>query len=297
MAFKEALEEALGKIPDESYRNQMRELLTKPEGKELAEGWLRQNEFDKNFNQLNDDKAALKADQDAFNTTKQGWQEWHSDEAKPAYERAQAIEANYDKEIGARDAKIKQLTERFSTGDLDEEQENSIVREVTTLRTEISQLQQSIKDGGFITQTEMEAQLQKKSTEFADSFGDVILTLDDIADAHQKTFGKRLDRRGLLKFAQEKGIQNLDDAYSIMTHDEASEVREKEIREDERKLIMSQKGHPTDGNGYATPTLGHLQARVQKGKHDDGLPEDATVTEAAQAAAAELRAEGKVFPE
>ena len=275
----------------------MRELLSKPEGREMAEGWLRQSEFDKNFNTLNDDKAAFKTDQDAFNTQKSGWQKWHSDEARPAYERAQAIEANYDKEIGARDTKIKELTEKFGAGELDEAQENSIVKEVTTLRTEISQLQRSIKEGGFITQTEMETQLQKKSTEFADNFGDVLLTLDDIADEHQKTFGKRLDRRELLKFAQEKNIQNLDDAYSKMTHDEASEVREKEIREDERKKIMSQQGHATDGNGFASPTLGHLQARVQRGKHDDGLPEDATVTEAAQAAAAELRAEGKVFPD
>ena len=142
----------------------------------------------------------------------------------------------------------------------------------------------------------MEAQLQKKSTEFADNFGEVILTLDDIADEHQKTFGKRLDRRELLKFAQEKGIQDLPDAYAKMTHDDANEIREKEIREDERKKIISHQGHPTDGNGYQ-PTLGHLQARVQKGKHDDGLAEDATVTEAAAAAAAELLAEGKVFPE
>lgn len=297
MAFKEALEEALGKIPDEGYRNQLRELLSKPEGREMAEGWLRQSEFDKNFNTLNEDKAAFKTDQDSFNATKQGWQKWHTDEAKPAYDRAQAIEAKYDKEVGARDARIKELTERFAGGELDEEQENAIVKEVTTLRTEISKLQTAIKDGGFITQAEMEAQLQKKSTEFADSFGDVLLNLDDIADSHQKTFGKRLDRRELLKFAQEKGIQNLDDAYAKMTHDEANDVREKEIREDERKKIMSQQGHPTDGNGYAPPTLGHLQARVQKGKHDDGLPEDATVTEAAQAAAAELRAEGKIFPE
>lgn len=296
MAFKEALEEALGNIPDEAYRNQMRELLTRPEGKEMAEGWLRQSDYDKNFNTLKEDKAAFKTDQDEFATTKQGWQKWHSDEAKPAYARAQVIEANYDKEIGARDAKIKQLTEKFGASELDEDQENSIVKEVTTLRTEISQLQQSIKEGGYITQEEMDKQLQKKSTEFADSFGGVILSLEDIADAHQKTFGKRLDRRELLKFAQEKGIQDLDDAYSKMTHDEASEVREKEIRADERKNIMSQRGHPTDGNGYQ-PTLGHLQARVQKGKHDDGLPEDATVTEAAQAAAAELRAEGKIFPE
>jgi hypothetical protein len=297
MAFKEALEEALAQIPDQAYRDQMRELLSRPEGQTMAEGWLRQNEFDKNFNTLNEEKAAFKTEQGDFATTKQSWQKWHSDEAKPAYERAQAIEANYDKEIGARDAKIKSLSERFAGGELDEDQENSIVREVTTLRTEISQLQAAIKDGGYISQTEMEAQLQKKSTEFADNFGEIILTLDDIADAHQKTFDKRLDRRALLKFAQEKGIQNLDDAYSKMTHDEASAVKEKEIREDERKKIMSQQGHPTDGNGYATPTLGHLQHRVQKGKHDDGLPEDATVTEAAQAAAAELRAEGKVFPE
>lgn len=297
MAFKEALEEALAQIPDQAYRDQMRELLTRPEGQQLAEGWLRQNEFDKNFNTLNEEKAAFKTDQDTFNTTKQSWQKWHSDEAKPAYERAQAIEANYDKEIGARDAKIKSLSERFAGGELDDDQENAIVKEVTTLRTEISQLQAAIKDGGYISQQEMEAQLQKKSTEFADSFGEVILTLDDIADAHQKTFDKRLDRRALLKFAQEKGIQNLDDAYSKMTHDEASEVREKEIREDERKKIISQQGHPTDGNGYVQPTVGHLQHRVQKGKHGDGLPEDATVTEAAQAAAAELRAEGKVFPE
>ena len=297
MAFKEALEEALAKIPDEGYRDQMRELLSKPEGREMAEGWLRQSEFDKNFNTLNEDKATFKTDQDAFNATKEGWQKWHKDEAKPAFERAQAIEAKYDKDIGARDARIKELTERFAGGELDEDQENAIVKEVTTLRTEISQLQTAIKDGGYISQKEMEAQLQKKSTEFADSFGEVILTLDDIADAHQKTFDKRLDRRALLKFAQEKGIQNLDDAYSKMTHDEASEVREKEIREDERKKIMSQQGHPTDGNGYTQPTLGHLQQRVQKGKHDDGLPEDASLAEATAAAAAELRAEGKIFPE
>ncbi|MCH8819613.1 MAG: hypothetical protein IIB03_04745 [Acidobacteria bacterium] len=123
----------------------------------------------------------------------------------------------------------------------------------------------------------------------------VILVIDHAAPAPNQRISKL--HTMILKFAQEKNIQNLDDAYSNMTHDEASEVREKEIREDERKKIMSQQGHATDGNGFASPTLGHLQARVQRGKHDDGLPEDATVTEAAQAAAAELRAEGKVFPD
>ena len=151
MAFKEALAEALAQIPDEGYRNQMRELLTKPEGQQLAEGWLRQSEFDNNFNDLNEQKAVFKTDQDTFNTTKQSWQKWHSDEAKPAYERAQAIEANYDKEIGARDAKIKTLTERFASGELDDIQENEVVKEVTSLRAEISQLQTAIKVGGYIS--------------------------------------------------------------------------------------------------------------------------------------------------
>lgn len=298
MAFKEALEEALGKIEDEAYRNQMRELLTKPEGQELAEGWLRQNEFDKNMNELKDGRTKLEGERTEFQTTKEGWQKWHTDEAKPAFERAQEIEANFDKEISARDTKIQELTDRFASGELDQDQENAVIKEVTTLREQITTLQQSFKDAGYVDKPAMEKALRDESKIFAENFGEVLLSLDDLNDKHQETFGKRLDRRELLKFAQEQGIQDLNDAYSKMTSKEEREVWEKDIREDERKKVVSHQGHPSDGNGSPPSALqGHLQQRIEANKRSDGLPEDAGIKEATAAAAAELREEGKVFPE
>jgi hypothetical protein len=144
--------------------------------------------------------------------------------------------------------------------------------------------------------TEEAAKLAKAERDsfFKDTLPNVLESNQKMMDfnyEHRQEFGKVFDRKAFSKFITDNKLEDLDKAYGMFV----SEARtEKKITEETEKRVkdeLSKRNFPGSGAAPSSPSeLGPVQIR-RAGK--DGLPPEATISEAAMAAAAEMRTEGK----
>lgn len=274
MAFKQELEEALSKIPDETYRNQMREMLEK--NPEFAGGWLRQNDYDRQF-------AALKK--------KEGeWTEWEGKWKTELTDSRTKLKAAEDA-AAAGQTRIAELEAKVASGDFSPTQDNQMLNEIKALKDQISSLEKAT-GAKFVTQDDFQKEIQKREQEVIGWTTNQILKFYDLDRRHITIFGKPLteqERTELYQYTVDHGLTDATKAYEEKYGDQLKskweENKEKEIR-DKITKEMGDQGIPI--SPAPAPELGAVQRMYARGEK-----EPANLAEGAARAAAELRAEGK----
>jgi hypothetical protein len=292
MALKQELEELLASIKDEKVREEQRKFLeTYPQ---FAEGYLRQSDYDRKMNEVKTDRQK---EQDALEKVRESeakWKKWYEDNAPrhtqlmDEYKKVQQRATELEAQVAA--AATKQ-NESGTGGD--------VVDEAKLM----AKVQEEIAKRGYVSQADVQRIASEEATKLAkqerDSFFKDTLPgvlewnqkMMDFNYEHRQEFGEAFDRKAFSKFVSEKKIEDLDEAYKMFVGDRRTEKKIQTETEKRVKDELSKRNVPGTGASPA-PDLGPLQMR-RAGKGVDGLPEDATISAAAMAAAAEMRSEGK----
>ncbi len=300
--LKEAIEKTEGMT--DAYRKQLLKTMENAPD-ELQAGWLRQSDYDRTMNEgkeeLKQQGEELKAKEEALEQKTQEWNKWKGDADKIVHDNVSRAET-LQKELDSRDEKIVELEDRIRAGDFSEGSESEMLKEVTTLRNEIKDLKTAAVNGGGFTKEEAEKMLLEGGNRLAGNIYDNMFLLMDLQQSHTTEFKENLDRDGFIKFATERGLigtqEEFKSAYDLFVQDKRVEVKIENARKDERTKIESKMQFPLDNDGGQSINKGPVETRLgQLNKEREGVESKMTTSQAAAAAAAELRKEGKVTPD
>jgi len=297
MALKKELEDLLASIPDEKEREEQRKLLEKYPV--LSEGYLRQSDYDRKMNEVKTDREKEQEALLAARKKAAEFQKWY-DENAPRHtqlmdEFKKLSEKNKDLE-----EQVRKAAEGSGGGGSGSGGGGGEVDETKLM----SKVQEEINKRGYVSKTELgeivaaEAKKladQERSSFLKDTLPNVLEWNQKMMDfnyEHRQEFGEPFDRKAFSKFVADNKIEDLDTAYKAFVNDKRTENKIKTETDKRVKEELSKKNFPGSGASPAPSDLGPLQLR-RAGKGPDGLPEDATLSAAAMAAAAELRSEGK----
>ncbi len=300
--LKEAIEKSEGMT--DAYRKQLLKTMESAPD-ELQAGWLRQADYDRTMNEGKEDLKKqgddLRAKEEVLETKTQEWNKWKGDADKIVADnvtRANTME----KELVTRDEKIVELQDKIRMGDFSEGSESEMLREVTTLRDEIKDLRTASANGGGFTKDDAEKMLLEGGNRLAGNIYDNIFLLMDLNQSHNAEFKESLDREKFIEFATERGMvgtqKEFKTAYDLYVQDKRVEVKITEARLDERTKIESKRTFPLDNDGGEQSLgKGPVETRLEQLNSEAEGASHLTTKQAAAAAAAELRKEGKVAPE
>jgi hypothetical protein len=269
MALSQAVEAALtsAKMTDE-YRKIMRDVLEA--NPDLQGGWLRQSDYDRSMNALKSDKA--RNDQ------------WFKD----SNEKYVQMET----QVASLAAEKSDLEFKIQSGHYSPEQENLLLKELKTVKDTLSGL-----DGRFVGTETLQDTLRTEAQGVVSFLSASIFDIVDIAEEYRNEFGKSFtkeDRQGLIDYCEgenKKGNPvNLQQAYKMKYAADIDKHKEDRIRQEVIKEERTRNNMPISGE---PAPIGHLQMKFQ-GKTSDNLPVDASMDAVQAAAAASLRAEGKI---
>jgi hypothetical protein len=296
MALKPELEELLLTIKDETEREAQRKLLEKYP--QFGEGHLRQSDYDRKMNEVKTDreKEAIALQTARDNAAK--WQKWYEDNSP----RHTQLMDEY-KKVSERNKELEEQVKKAAEGaggggatgggggEVDETKLMSKVQEEISKRGYVS------KDdvAKIVTEEAKKMAEEERKAFFKDTLPHVLEWNQKMMDfnyEHRQEFGEPFDRKAFSKFVAEKKIEDLDEAYKAFVGDKRTENKIKTETEKRVKDELSKRNIPGTGAAPTPSEMGPLQLR-RNGKGPDGLPEDATLSAASMAAAAELRAEGK----
>jgi hypothetical protein len=293
MALSKALEELLATIEDPKDREEQRKLLEKYTVlQERNEGYLRQSDYDRKMNDSKDERKREQESLEAAKARAEKLQKW-ADENVPKHNKML-------EEYSTLTKKNEELEEAVATaatgggggggGEVDE----------AKLRAKVLE---EIGKRGYVSQSEViriatEEAKKLAAEERASFFKDTLpmsmeygMKMNDYSYDYREEFGKKFDRIAFAKFVTEKKMNDLDEAYKLFVGDMRTEKTITTETEKRVKDELSKRNLPGSGAAPAADQMGHLEAR-RRGP-GDGLPADATISQAAMAAAAELRSEGK----
>ena len=300
--LKEAIEKTEGMT--EAYRNQLLKTMENaPDA--LQAGWLRQADYDRTMNEGKEDLkqqgVELKAKEEALEQKTTEWNKWKGDADKIVHDNVTRADT-LQQSLSERDEKIVELQDKIRAGDFSEGSEGEMLKEVTTLRGEIKDLRTAALNGGGFTKDEAEKMLLEGGNRLAGNIYDNIFLLMDLNQSHTTEFKEGLDRDVFIKFATERSLigtqEEFKTAYDLFVQDKRMEVKITEARADERQKIESKMQFPLDNAGGESIEKGPVETRLgQMNREAEGLDSKLTTKQAAAAAAAELRKEGKVAPE
>ena len=292
MALKPEIEALLATIQDPAVRDQQRKFLE--EHKEFQEGYLRQSDYDRKMNEVKTDRQKEQEALQASRDSAAKWQKW-ADENVPRHtqlmdEFKKVTEKNKELEDAvAKAAAAGGGGNGGGGGEVDETKLLAKVNEEVAKRGYVSRddvMKIAVEEAGKLAKAERESF-------FKDTLPNVLewnAKITDFNFEHREEFGKPLDRKAFSKFISENKIEDLDKGYSMFV----SEARtEKKIATETEKRVqseLSKRNLPGSGAAPSPMELGPIQ---QRRAGADGLPPEATVSEAAMAAATALRAEGK----
>jgi len=290
----------LEKIQDEERRQTFAKLLE--EEPQLAEevkgGLLRQEEFSRKMNEISSQAKQAEEIQKKFEeleaqykATKEEldqWNQWYEQawdpEKKTTKAHAQALE-----ELENARQKIEELESLVEAGD------------EMTLEDLNKRFDELIQQRGILTRQELERtgvvtadQLRRHLEMWGVSAEDFLAEFETTADRYKEEFGEVLDRKALLNFAREKGLQ-IGPAYEEFVREkreavrkQREEEREKEIErkleearrqgeeEARKKLAMGENGRiPVDVGTPPEPGIleKRLQQEAMKNSNDLSSPE------------------------
>ncbi len=262
------------------------------------EGGLRQEDYDR---RMNEGKAALeKEKQDWVKTEKVPWAEWYTKAQKADTERQAALKAAQD-ELGKLKKDHQVLMDKIASGELTAGEENEAYKQLTGIRDQITKIPQDLE-------AKFQNLLSKDEAVRAQGqIYDNMFTVEDLLDEHRQKYPNiPITRRKLIEAMNENKLtgdeEGIRKAYDIVTADarkqaEAKAYEDKVNAEVEERLKKerSKTDFPMDGGSGGDVIIGPLQQRLtQLNKTVDPMAAGAPPGSAAAAAAAELRAEGKV---
>lgn len=300
--LKEAIEKTEGMT--ETYRKQLLKTMENAPDT-LQAGWLRQADYDRT---MNEGKESLKKQEEALKTKTAevdqraiDWNKWKGDADKIVADNVNRSET-LEKSLRERDDKITELSDKLRAGDFSEGSESEMLKEVTTLRGEIKDLRVASSASDGFTKEDAEKMLLEGGNRLAGNIYDNVFLLMDLNQSHNTEFKELLDRDAFIKFATERSMvgsqQDLKTAYDLYVQDKRMETKITEARADERQKVESKMQFPLDNDGGQSIVKGPVQTRLEQlGQEAEGLGTKMTTAQAAAAAAAELRKEGKVAPE
>jgi len=300
--LKEAIEKTEGMT--DAYRKQLLKTMENAPD-ELQAGWLRQADYDRTMNEgkeeLKTQGEELKAKEDALEQKTGEWNKWKGDADKIVHDNVTRADT-LQKDLESRDAKIVELEDKIRAGDFSEGSESEMLKEVTSLRGEIKTLQAAATNGGGFTQAEAEKMLLEGGQRLAGSIYDNVFLLMDLNQSHTAEFKEGLDREEFIKFATDRRMigtqEEFKTAYDLYVQDKRVEGKIEAARLDERRKIESKMQFPLDNDGGQSINKGPVETRLgQLSKEREGVESKMTTSQAAAAAAAELRKEGKVTPD
>jgi hypothetical protein len=300
--LKEAIEKTEGMT--DTYRKQLLKTMENaPDA--LQAGWLRQADYDRTMNEgkvkLDEQEEALKTKTAEVDKRAHDWNKWKGDADKIVADNVSRSET-LEKSLKERDDKITELGDKLRAGDFSEGSESEMLKEVTTLRGEIKDLRNAATNGGGFTKDEAEAMLLEGGNRLAGNIYDNVFLLMDLNQSHNTEFKEVLDRDAFIKYATERSMvgtqQDLKTAYDLYVQDKRVEVKITEARADERQKVESKMQFPLDNAGGESIGKGPVETRLQQlNQEAEGLDSKLSTKQAAAAAAAELRKEGKVAPD
>jgi hypothetical protein len=272
MALKPELEELLLTIKDETEREAQRKLLEKYP--QFGEGHLRQSDYDRKMNEVKTDreKEAIALQTARDNAAK--WQKWYEDNSP----RHTQLMDEY-KKVSERNKELEEQVKKAAEGAGGGGAAGGGGGEVDETKL-MSKVQEEISKRGYVSKDTLPHVLEWNQK------------MMDFNYEHRQEFGEPFDRKAFSKFVAEKKIEDLDEAYKAFVGDKRTENKIKTETEKRVKDELSKRNIPGTGAAPTPSEMGPLQLR-RNGKGPDGLPEDATLSAASMAAAAELRAEGK----
>lgn len=297
MALKKELEELLASaFPDEKDREEQRKLLEKYPT--FGEGFLRQSDYDRKMNEVKTDRQK---EQEALQTARElatKWQKW-ADDNKPIHEN---LLAEY-KKITDRNKELEEQVAKAAEGGGGGAGGGG--GEPVDEKKLMDKVNAEIAKRGFVSNAEMakivEEQARKIAAEERAAFFKETLPnmmeysqkLTDFSFSHRQEFNEPFDRKAFSKYVADNKIEDMDRAYDMFVGEKRTEKKIKDETEKRVQAELSKRNFPGSG-AVPSPELGPIEARFKTGKGSDGLPADATISAAAMAAAAELRAENKV---
>lgn len=271
------LEEAIkGTTGDDAYKENLRQaFIANPQ---LASGWLRQSDYDRNLNQM-----------------KKSQKDWF-DKNNAEFATMQTQKNDLERKTNEQESQIKELESRISSGDYTPAQEAAMVKEVGTLKATIENLNKNFES--LNTRFVDRDTLGKEAQTVVSFITSNIFELNDIQFDHQGTFGKafgREERQKLIDHAEAENKKGnaitLRQAYDDLYSKDVRAIEDKKIEDRVRVEERTRNNLPISGD--VAPILGPVQARLQGAKFVDNLAENAPMDAVAAAAAASLRAEGK----
>ncbi len=301
--LKEAIEKTEGMT--DVYRKQLlKTMADAPDA--LQAGWLRQADYDRTMNdgkeELKTQGEALKAKEEALEQKTSEWNKWKGDADKIVHDNVNRADG-LQKSLVERDEKIVELEDKIRAGDFTEGSESEMLKELTTLRSDVKELRNAAINGeGRFTQEMAEKMLLEGGNRLAGNIYDNVFLLMDLNQSHNTEFKEVLDREEFIKYATERNMvgtqQEFKTAYDLYVQDKRTEVRIEDARKDERTKIESKMQFPLDNDGGQSITKGPVETRLQQlNREREGVDSKMTLSQASAAAAAELRKEGKVTPD
>jgi len=246
----------------------------------LKESVLRQSDYSRKLNEFQQKEATFKDAEERL----QNWESWRSDNwldehnmTRPQWEAQQELE------------RMNRLIQPNSQPQGDE---------IEMTPEELNaQLETLISQKGFLTQSQVDAQLAAKEAEFNNRLTTnatnqaMLSTLtQQYGLRHYQKFGEVLDTNDLFDKANKAGIQNFEQAYEMYTAPKVRELEQqahaKEIEEAKaagynegrQQSTMGQDGRmPVD---MGVPEMGYLQKQFAGIKSPEGsspIPENLTV--------------------
>lgn len=293
MALTKAAEQYLAEQP-KNVQDVLRPLFEKhPEMQALAEGNLRQSEFDRLSNEQKKIAADAKAEADKLT-------KWYA-ENKPifdsAIERRTELEAQ-NKELADKIAAAAAAATAAASGGAG----GPIDQAALT-----AAIAAEVQARGYVTQKEMDGIVASKTAEAVKaareefwnrSVPEVVQMSADAADItfrHRAQFNEPVDRKALSDFMKERGIASIAKAYDEWVKPRIDKIEQDKQVEARVAAELAKRNLPgVTGSGMSTE-LGPLQLRIENRDPLAGMDnvEIGSGTAAAKAAA-EMRAEGKV---
>jgi hypothetical protein len=296
MALKAELEELLATIEDQKVRDEQRKFLEgHPQFQEAA---LRQSDYDRKMNEVKTERQKEQEALQAARERAEKWQKW-SDENVPRhtqlmdeYKKIQKKNEELQEAVEAAKAAAAAAGGGGGGGTGGEVDEAKLLAKV---EAEVAKRGYVSRDEVMKIATEEAGKLAKAERDsfFKDTLPNVLEWNQKMMDfnwEHRQEFNEQFDRKAFSKFVSENKLEDLDKAYGMFVNEKRTEKKIATETEKRVKDELSKRNFPGSGATPSSPDLGPVQLR-RAGK--DGLPPEATISEAAMAAAAEMRQEGK----
>jgi len=262
----------------------------------LAEGWLRQSDYDRNSNKWKSDVAAANAERDR-------WVEW-GNKSKPKHD---SLLEDYDR-IQAENEELKaKVTTAVAAG-------GGTVQDATAIQAAVQQRLDEFK-GQFISRKDVDTMIEQETVKrvtpileaerqkfFETTWPQTILFQSQMVESqlnHRVEFNEPLDVKALSDYMREQNISDLGKGYKDFVGPKRQEREIKRQVEEGIKQFKSTQNVPGVSGSSVSQELGPLQIRIaERDPLSLANPANKNVGVGdgvlANMAAAELRAEGKV---